>query len=91
MSLDAEYIFSYEFFDDLLREEDMAMLRDKYGGDFLKISHHCGGTIYWEKPKYTLLPEEINSLRAAQIFERLGAEDVWVEKKGYGLANKPGS
>ncbi len=75
MSLDAEYIFHYDSlpinYKDMMNK-DINYLKDKYGGCFVEFSTN----FYWEKPKYTLLPEEIKNLHSDQILQKKDME-LW--------------
>ena len=76
MSLDARYIFVYDnlhYIQPSPMRKDISYLAQKYGGTF---EHVETTTIYWGKPKYTLLPEDILSLHADQILERQDCE-LW--------------
>ncbi len=76
MSLDANYLLVYEnlhYIEPLPQALDMRYLKDKYGGHFSFVQPT---TMYWEKPKYTLLPEDIASLAADQVLERRDCE-LW--------------
>lgn len=80
MSLDANYILVYDplpYLEPYPWEFDISYLRDKYGGSFINID---GTTIFWEKPKYTLLPDEFNNLKADQILERKSCENWEIVK-----------
>lgn len=76
MSLDACYIFVYNvlpYAGKTPMEIDISYLRDKYGGYFSFVD---GTTVYWGKPKYTLLRDEFKNLMADQILERKECE-LW--------------
>jgi hypothetical protein len=82
VSLDANYILVYEilpYIPPTPMQKDINYLKEKYGGVFETISE---GSIYWEKPKYTLPLEEISNLMADQILERKDCE-LWKVIKGY--------
>lgn len=76
MSTDATYILSYDALDYLCptpMQKDINYLKEKYGGYFERIGHH---DTYWEKPKHTLLQEEIDSLYADAVLEKKSC-DQW--------------
>lgn len=76
MSLDANYLLIYDnlpYIKPTPMEKDIQYLKEKYGGHFECIE--CS-TVYWEKPKYILLPEEYENLMADQILERRNGE-LW--------------
>ena len=78
MSLDANYILFYENFDysnPTPMQRDKEYLENKFGGCFFEFGCYL---IYWEKPKYTLLKEEIKNLLAHQILEKKDGE-LWKE------------
>lgn len=76
MSLDARYLLVY---DDLPyrsptpMDKDIAYLAEEYGGEFTTIRYT---NIFWDKPKYTLLPDKVKNLLADQILERKDGE-LW--------------
>lgn len=70
MSTDAKYLLVYDmlpYASPSPMEKDIAYLEEKYGG---KIIHLEGYTYFWDKPKHTLLEEEIEKLHADQVIER---------------------
>jgi hypothetical protein len=70
MSLDARYILKYDcqsYLSPTPMELDKKFLFEKYGGEFMEIGWEYD--LFWEKPKYTLLAEEIKKLHADQILE----------------------
>lgn len=76
MSLDADYIFSYyvhNYVEPTPMQKDIDYLKDKCGGYFEIIAD---GSVYWNKPKYTLSREEFINLNADQILERKDCE-LW--------------
>lgn len=76
MSLDARYILSYEplpYMDPTPMSIDIDYLSKKYGGYFFSVEDT---TIYWNKPKHLLCPEEFNILGCDQILERRDGE-MW--------------
>jgi hypothetical protein len=76
MSLDANYILVYDNLPYAIptpMEKDIQYLRDKFGGEFIYID---STSIFWEKPKYTLLMDEYSKLHADQILERRDCE-LW--------------
>jgi len=81
MSADAKYLLCY---DNLLyvsptpMERDIYFLKNEYGGTF-KVINDC--LLYWDKPKYTLIYDEIEKLMADQVFERIDVEGYWKEVK----------
>lgn len=77
MSLDASYILSYDnlhYLEPTPMQKDIEYLKKEYGGAFTVFDH--GNSIFWEKPKYTLLPEEFKKLMADQILEKRDG-DLW--------------
>jgi hypothetical protein len=81
MSLDANYLLCYDnlgYISPTPMEKDTTYLKEKYGGEFHFITDT---NIYWSKPKYTLLPDEIESLMADQVLERKDCE-LWEIVKG---------
>lgn len=76
MSLDARYILVYDvqgYVGESPMDKDKNYLNEKYGGEFDYID---GYSVFWNKPKYTLLKEEIKNLLADQILERIDGE-LW--------------
>jgi hypothetical protein len=76
MSTDAHYIFCYEelpYVKPTPMEKDIIYLKENHGGFFQNITET---TIYWEKPKYTLMDNEFKNLMADQILERRDCE-LW--------------
>lgn len=70
MSLDARYILHYEcqsYIKPTPMEKDIAYLKEKFGGDFIEIGWEFD--IFWDKPKYTLLEEDLKPLYADQVLE----------------------
>lgn len=61
-------------------DKDIKFLKNKYGGEFVKIGWEFD--IFWEKPKYTLLQEDIKQLLADQILEYRDC-DKWREITKY--------
>lgn len=79
MSLDAKYILRYEiqpYSSPTPMSKDIEYLQNKYGGDFIQMGSEYD--LYWEKPKYTLLQEELKQLYADQILEYKDC-DEWVD------------
>ncbi len=77
MSLDANYILSYDhqgYVEPTPMQRDMEYLEKEYGGAFTVFDD--GYSIFWEKPKYTLLPEELKKLMADQVLEKRDCE-MW--------------
>jgi hypothetical protein len=76
MSLDAVYILSYYnlgYIEPTPMQIDVRYLEENFGG---KCEYIDCSTIYYDKPKYTLLPEQIEKLLADQILERKDCE-LW--------------
>lgn len=76
MSLDAVYILVYEvhgYLPPTPMDKDRNYLKDKYGGSFLNLD---GFSLFWDKPKYTLLRDELKNLFADQVLERKDLE-LW--------------
>lgn len=76
MSTDAQYILCYYnlgYLDPTPMKLDVDLLKEKYGGYFETITKT---TIFWDKPKHTLLTEEIRKLHADQVLERKSCE-LW--------------
>lgn len=74
MSTDANYIFDYYsngYISPTPMERDIKYLEEKYGGYFTYMS--CS-TIFWEKPKYFLDPDEYKNLCADKILEKSDCE-----------------
>lgn len=77
MSLDARYILVYDsLYDEKThpRHKDIKFLEEKYGGEFVIFDN--GNSVFWDKPKHTLLPEEIKRLNADQVLEKKDCE-LW--------------
>ncbi len=77
MSLDANYILSYErlpYKEPTPMQKDVEYLKEKFGGEFIFFDY--GSSIFWIKPKYTLCPEEFENLMADQILEKKDCE-LW--------------
>lgn len=77
MSLDARYILSYDnlpYVETSPIVKDMSYLNDKFGGEF--IIFDSGNSVFWDKPKYTLSPEDIENLMADQVLEKKDCE-LW--------------
>lgn len=75
MSLDASYILVYDalgYGEPTPMKRDMEYLKNKHGGEFDIFDG--GYSIFWWKPKYTLLDEDIQDLMADQILERRDCE-----------------
>ncbi len=80
MSLDARYLLVYDdlgYISPTPPEKDIQYLEEKYGG---KVIHLEGHTYFWDKPKHTLLDEEIKNLHADQVIERRDCE-LWEIRK----------
>lgn len=76
MSLDAKYLLIYynlPYVSPPPMALDIDYLTSKYGGN---VNYIESTTIYWDKPKYTLLPEDIANLYADQVLERKDG-DLW--------------
>jgi hypothetical protein len=76
MSLDARYILVYDNLDYLEptpMERDKKFLEDNFGGE-VEFMECC--TLFWDKPKYILSQEDIDSLQADQVLERRDGE-LW--------------
>jgi hypothetical protein len=76
MSLDARYIFVYDvqgYVGKSPMDIDKDYLKEKFGGEFEYID---GYSVFLNKPKYTLLPHEIDNLHADQVLERQDGE-LW--------------
>lgn len=76
MSLDATYILVYwnlNYVQPSPMAIDFSYLSKKYGGKFTRITQT---DIYWDKPKYTLHPDEFKNLKADQILEKKDC-DLW--------------
>lgn len=75
MSLDANYILSYDnqnYVSPTPMQIDKMFLKDKYGGYFMPFED--GYSVYWEKPKYTLLEEDLSNLLADRVLEKRDCE-----------------
>ena len=75
MSLDARYILSYDclpYVTPTPMQKDKMYLLEKYGGEFIEIGWEYD--IFWNKPKYTLLPEDLKVLLADQVLEKRDCE-----------------
>lgn len=68
MSLDAKYILIYDLH--ALPSaclSDAEWLYNTFGGQYVIFdNHHC---LFWDKPKYKLLPDDISKLECSQLFE----------------------
>ncbi len=76
MSYDARYIFVYDdlgYLPPTPMEKDIEYLKEKYGGEFIRFEET---STFWDKPKYTLLDEELEKLLADQVLER-GDGEIW--------------
>lgn len=76
MSLDARYLLVYEtlgYVGETPMEKDIHYLQSNYGGSFEYVD--CT-SVFWDKPKYILLPNELEKLYADQILERRDGE-LW--------------
>ena len=77
MSLDARYILRYDcqsYVAPTPMAKDIEFLKKEYGGEFIEIGWEYD--LFWDKPKYTLLSEEIKKLHADQILEYRDC-DMW--------------
>lgn len=80
MSLDANYLLVYDslpYIGSTPMERDIEYLKENFGGEFIYVDHT---TIFWNKPKYTLLPTEFKKLEADQILERKDCENWKIVK-----------
>lgn len=74
MSTDAQYLLVYDSVyeeKDHPKHRDIQYLKEEFGGDFINLD--CS-TVYWDKPKHTLLPEQVKYLYAEQVLERIQCE-----------------
>jgi len=81
MSLDANYIFSYDVQEYIGRtpmQKDIQFLQEEYDGEFTIFN--SGYSVYWAKPKYTLSREVFNKLMADRILERKDCEQWEIVK-----------
>lgn len=70
MSTDAQYILDYEvnsYLKPTPMEIDKKFLEDKYGGEVEFITSFC---LFWDNPKYTLLPDDVSLLMADRVLEK---------------------
>lgn len=77
MSLDANYILSYDrhdYIEPTPMQQDMKFLKEEFGGEFTIFDFGC--SIFWEKPKYTLHKETIDALMADRVLEKKDC-DQW--------------
>ena len=84
MSLDARYILQYDtqaYIPPTPMDKDKNFLESEYGGECVQIGSEF--TVFWDKPKYTLLPEDVEKLMADQVLELLDG-GIWkrVDKNG---------
>jgi hypothetical protein len=76
MSLDARYILKYDtqnYKEPTPMSKDIKYLTEKYGGELQEINWKYD--LFYEKPKYTLLEEDIEELKADQVLESLGGDN----------------
>lgn len=74
MSLDANYLLVYDnlsYASPTPMAKDIEYLETLHGGHFEFVQ---ATTVYWEKPKYRLHPNEVQCLLADQVIERLDCE-----------------
>lgn len=82
MSNDAAYLLAYDvqpYVQPSPMRKDKEYLMEEHGGEVIELHH--GYLLYWEKPKYLLIPDEIKNLLADQIFERQDSEGFWKKIK----------
>lgn len=85
MSLDARYILKYDILPYVAptpQDKDKKYLEEKYGGEVVKFDNY--ESYYYDKPKYTLLPEDLDALRADQVLECTDNDDVWKIVRQFG-------
>lgn len=82
MSLDARYILRYdchEYIPPTPMEKDRKYLEENFGGKCEQIGWEFD--VFYDKPKHTLLPEQIAALHADQILEYTDC-DKWRDVTG---------
>lgn len=82
MSADGRYILKYDVQDykePTPMQKDIKYLTEKYGGKIHQmyddINYLAEYELFYEKPKYKLIPEDIQELKADQILESVQGEN----------------